>query len=150
MLDEILDKLTKVRKSGKNYTACCPVHDDKSPSMSITEKDGKVLAHCHSCGANGRDVVEALGLPIDVLFAEPMERTHDPDWLLKKTENWDSTIIVIAYAAMKRGERVKYSDRKALKVSIARRELRKRKNIPQLNQHLDWDPFDENEIQFHT
>ena len=146
MLDEILDKLTKVRKSGKNYTACCPVHDDKSPSMSITEKGGKVLAHCHSCGANCRDVVEALGLPIDVLFAEPMQRTHDPHWLLKKTENWDSTLIVIAYAAIKRGERVKYSDRKALKVSIARRELRKRNNIPQLNQHLDWDPFDETEI----
>lgn len=146
MLEEILGRLDKVRKSGKNYTACCPVHDDNSPSMSITEKDGRVLMHCHSCLANGRDVVEALGLPIDVLFAEARERTHDPDWLLKKTEDEDSALIVIAYAGMERGERLKYSDRKALKVSIARRELRKQKGIPQLNMYLDWNPFDENQL----
>ena len=146
MLEEILARLDKVRKSGKNYTACCPVHHDNSPSMSITEKDGRVLMHCHSCLANGRDVVEALGLPIDVLFAEARERTHDPDWLLKKTEDEDSALIVIAYAGMERGERLKYSDRKALKVSIARRELRKQKGIPQLNMYLDWNPFDESQL----
>jgi hypothetical protein len=114
--------------------------------MSITEKDGRVLMHCHSCLANGRDVVAALGLPIDVLFAEARERTHDPDWLLKKTEDEDSALIVIAYAGMERGERLKYSDRKALKVSIARRELRKQKGIPQLNMYLDWNPFDESQL----
>lgn len=146
MLEEILNRLDKVRKSGKNYTACCPVHDDNSPSMSITEKDGRVLMHCHSCLANGRDVVAALGLPIDVLFAEARERTHDPDWLLKKTEDEDSALIVIAYAGMERGERLKYSDRKALKVSIARRELRKQKGISQLNMYLDWNPFDESQL----
>lgn len=70
MIEDILPHLEKVRRSGRGYTACCPVHGDNSPSMSITEKDGKVLAHCHACGASGSDVVESLGLPMSYLFAD--------------------------------------------------------------------------------
>lgn len=39
--------------------ACCPAHNDKNPSLSITEKDGKVLVRCHA-GCKQRDVVDAL------------------------------------------------------------------------------------------
>lgn len=74
VIDDILPHLNKVRKSGKGYAACCPVHGDRSPSMSITEKDGKVLAHCFACGASGSDLVEALGLPMSVLFEDEWQR----------------------------------------------------------------------------
>lgn len=74
MIDDILPHLNKVRKSGKGYTACCPVHGDRSPSMSITEKGGKVLAHCFACGASGSDLVEALGFPMSVLFETEWQR----------------------------------------------------------------------------
>jgi 5S rRNA maturation endonuclease (ribonuclease M5) len=37
----------------------CPAHDDRNPSLSIREKDGKVLVHCHA-GCSQRDVVDAL------------------------------------------------------------------------------------------
>lgn len=142
MLDEILSRLDKVRKSGNNYTACCPVHGDKSPSMSVTEKDGKVLAHCFSCGANGRDLVEAIGLPIDVLFSEKLERTFDPNYMLKKTQDSDDFYIMLAKASVERGERIKYSDQKNLRAVLARRDQRKSKGIDQID-NTDWSPFNE-------
>jgi len=41
------------------YYARCPSHKDKRPSLSVTEKGGKVLLHCHS-GCSGNDVIDAL------------------------------------------------------------------------------------------
>lgn len=43
-LQEILPYFQGVKNMGNNqYMAKCPCHDDRTPSMSITEKDGKVL-----------------------------------------------------------------------------------------------------------
>lgn len=70
MIEDILPHLDKVKKYGNKYQACCPVHNDKSPSMTITEKAGKVLMYCFSCGAKGIDVVKTLGLSPDILFVE--------------------------------------------------------------------------------
>jgi hypothetical protein len=47
------------RKAGCGWTALCPAHDDRHPSLSISEVDGKVLVHCHA-GCDQRDVIAAL------------------------------------------------------------------------------------------
>jgi putative DNA primase/helicase len=39
--------------------ALCPAHDDHNPSLAISEKNGKVLVHCHA-GCSQRDVLDAL------------------------------------------------------------------------------------------
>jgi len=36
------------KRSGSGYTAKCPVHQDRSPSLSIGERDGKILLFCHA------------------------------------------------------------------------------------------------------
>ena len=42
-----LDRLQGVRKAGNGYKARCPAHDDKNPSLSVTEgTDDKVLVTC--------------------------------------------------------------------------------------------------------
>lgn len=47
MLDDIVTRLDRVKKSGKGYQACCPAHDDNGPSLSLREgDDGRVLLHC--------------------------------------------------------------------------------------------------------
>jgi hypothetical protein len=47
------------RKAGRGWTARCPAHDDREPSLSIGDGDGKVLVHCHA-GCDQRTVIAAL------------------------------------------------------------------------------------------
>jgi len=47
------------RKVGQGWTARCPAHDDREPSLSIHDADGKVLVRCHA-GCKQRDVIAAL------------------------------------------------------------------------------------------
>lgn len=49
----------KARKQGKGWVAKCPAHEDKKPSLSITEKEGKVLVHCWA-GCEQKAVIGAL------------------------------------------------------------------------------------------
>jgi len=44
---------------GKNGTARCPAHKDRTPSLSVSERDGKLLVHCHA-GCSQADVWAAL------------------------------------------------------------------------------------------
>jgi hypothetical protein len=124
VLEQILDKLEKVRRTGKDrYTACCPVHGDKNPSMSLTEKDGRVLIHCFACNANGKEVVEALGLPISVLFEKPLERTGEMPKRIKEELELDRYVIAGAEQMQKKGQRLSYSDYKRLKLARHRMGL---------------------------
>jgi len=48
------------RKSGRGWSACCPAHDDSTPSLSIQDADdGRVLVHCHA-GCEQAEVITAL------------------------------------------------------------------------------------------
>jgi hypothetical protein len=47
------------RRSGQQWMAPCPAHEDKSPSLRIAERNGRVLLHCFS-GCDQRDVIDAL------------------------------------------------------------------------------------------
>jgi len=48
------------RKTGNGWTAKCPAHDDRDPSLSISEaSDGKILMHCHA-GCEQGQVIDAL------------------------------------------------------------------------------------------
>lgn len=82
----------RVRPSGRGWSAQCPAHDDRTPSLSIgSGHDGRVLLHCHA-GCESEDVVEALGLTWPDLFPDngfrgtlriplpdPTRRAHDED-----------------------------------------------------------------------
>jgi hypothetical protein len=47
------------RRSGAGWVARCPAHDDKNPSLSLRDVDGKVLVHCHA-GCEQAAVIAAL------------------------------------------------------------------------------------------
>jgi putative DNA primase/helicase len=49
----------KGRKCGAGYVAKCPSHDDKNPSLSLSDSAGKLLVHCHA-GCAQSDVIVAL------------------------------------------------------------------------------------------
>jgi hypothetical protein len=65
----ILNRLQGVRKrTSDQWSARCPAHDDKGPSLSIRElDDGRTLLHCFA-GCDVADVVAAVGLELDSLF----------------------------------------------------------------------------------
>jgi len=72
--DKILPLLDKVKPKGENsWMACCPAHDDKNPSLVITEKDDRVLIHCHSHHCSAADIVHAVGLEFSDLYPEQIK-----------------------------------------------------------------------------
>jgi len=60
---DVLDRLEKVTGSKGKWMACCPAHQDKSPSLAVTEADDRVLVHCFS-GCDTQDVTAAIGLNV--------------------------------------------------------------------------------------
>ena len=74
-LQLVLDRLTEVtghtpRRSGSGYSGRCPAHDDKKPSLSVSEgSDGKVLIHCQ-VGCTLEAVVAELDLQKRDLFVQ--------------------------------------------------------------------------------
>jgi AAA domain-containing protein/Toprim domain-containing protein/CHC2-type zinc finger protein len=67
-LPEVLERL-HARKNGSQWIAKCPAHEDKNPSLSITEKNGKILLCCHA-GCSSEAVCEAMSLDIANLLTE--------------------------------------------------------------------------------
>jgi len=67
---EFLARLESVRTVKDGWMARCPAHDDRNPSLSISEVNGKILLKCQA-GCETRAVVAALGLSMSDLFAEP-------------------------------------------------------------------------------
>lgn len=124
MIEDILGSLDKVKRlAGGKYQACCPVHGDKNPSMSLTEKDGRVLIHCFACGAKGIDVVKELGLPASVLFEKPLNSSQVTDYQRKKLlqdQEFSTMFVNIYEAAESRGDYISLDDKRKYKMHVNR------------------------------
>ncbi|MCK4704573.1 MAG: DNA primase [Gammaproteobacteria bacterium] len=48
---EVVNARVPLKKKGKEYTACCPFHNEKTPSFTVS--DNKQFYHCFGCGAHG-------------------------------------------------------------------------------------------------
>ena len=60
MTAETIARALGGHRAGTTWMARCPVHEDRSPSLSITTgNDGKVLVRCHA-GNDQRDLIAAL------------------------------------------------------------------------------------------
>lgn len=67
---DVVDRRVKLKKAGKNYSACCPFHQEKTPSFSVNPE--KQFYYCFGCGAGGN----ALGFVMDyerIEFREAIE-----------------------------------------------------------------------------
>ncbi len=53
-LSGVIGRTTKLQKAGREYKACCPFHNEKSPSFTVNDEKG--FYHCFGCGAHG-DVI---------------------------------------------------------------------------------------------
>lgn len=48
---EVIDARVPLRKAGKDYKACCPFHEEKTPSFTVSAD--KQFFHCFGCGKHG-------------------------------------------------------------------------------------------------
>ncbi|MBW8189682.1 DNA primase [Neiella marina] len=51
---DLIDARVPLKKAGKNYSACCPFHNEKTPSFSVSPD--KQFYHCFGCGAHGNAI----------------------------------------------------------------------------------------------
>jgi DNA primase len=67
---EVIGARVPLRKAGKDYKACCPFHDEKTPSFTVSAD--KQFYHCFGCGKHG----SAIGFLMDydhMSFVEAVE-----------------------------------------------------------------------------
>lgn len=78
-IDDVLEKLGGVRKSGGQYLAKCPAHEDGNASLTVKRgADGRILLHCHA-GCSFAEITAALGVTAGQLFpASPNRRVDGP------------------------------------------------------------------------
>ncbi|WP_347303818.1 DNA primase [Croceibacterium sp. TMG7-5b_MA50] len=50
-LSQVIGRTTKLTRAGREWKACCPFHNEKSPSFTVNDEKG--FYHCFGCGAHG-------------------------------------------------------------------------------------------------
>lgn len=64
LLSALVGKSVKLQRAGREFRACCPFHNEKSPSFYVNDEKG--FYHCFGCGAHGdaiRWLTDHQGLP---------------------------------------------------------------------------------------
>jgi DNA primase len=95
---EVVDRRVPLKKAGRDFTARCPFHDERTPSFTVSP--AKQFYHCFGCGANGsaigflmnfahldfRDAVEELAISVGLNVPtdeHPSSRKQDAPRLLQ-------------------------------------------------------------------
>jgi DNA primase len=68
---DVVDKNVPLKKAGANYSACCPFHNEKSPSFTVSPT--KQFYHCFGCGAHGT----AIGFLMEYQGLSFVEAVHE-------------------------------------------------------------------------
>jgi DNA primase len=68
---DVIDSYLPLKKAGKDYKACCPFHEEKTPSFTVSVD--KQFYHCFGCGAHG----SAIGFLMDYEHMSFVEAVED-------------------------------------------------------------------------
>lgn len=69
-IDQLLSSLTKVKRTGDGrWMACCPAHDDRSPSLTIRQTPDTVMLYCWS-GCSTEEVLAAVSMTFADLYPD--------------------------------------------------------------------------------
>lgn len=99
-----LARLDGVRARGTDqWSAKCPAHEDRSPSLSIKAVDDRILLTCWA-GCSALEVVNAVGLDLRDLFERPLTDTaigpvHPAPFPLERCRRIRACALVIGLAA---------------------------------------------------
>ena len=68
---DVIDSRVQLKKTGREYQACCPFHNEKTPSFTVSPD--KQFYHCFGCGAHGT----ALGFLMDYEHMDFVEAVEE-------------------------------------------------------------------------
>ena len=119
MIEKILSRLDGVKKRGpQGYMAKCPAHNDKTPSLALTElSDGRILIKCFA-ECSPVSILAAVGLELGDLFPDgciggykSFKRLEDEYRAKQNTKlSTDETILAIAKLDRASGKRLSLKD----------------------------------------
>jgi hypothetical protein len=125
MIENILSRLEKVKGRNGAYTACCPAHSDKSPSLAIRElDDGRILLKCFA-DCSVQDILGAIGMDMNDLFPNvnkdlpQVKRKYYASDLLRVIE-FEAWVVSVAAHTMSTGKKLSDTDRDRMKVATSR------------------------------
>lgn len=119
MIDLMLSKLEKVSPKGTGkWIACCPAHEDKTPSLAISLiSDGRILINCFA-GCGSLEILESIGMTMGDLFPEGrlgefkgFQRLQESIQATKTKKQEDAlayekTLLSVCQADRERGQRL--------------------------------------------
>jgi len=125
MIENILSRLERVKGRNGAYTACCPAHSDKSPSLAIRElDDGRILIKCFA-DCSVQDILGAIGMDMNDLFPNvnkdlhQVKRKYYASDLLRVIE-FEAWVVSVAAYTMAQGLPLSEEDRGRMKKAQAR------------------------------
>ena len=103
---DVIGDFVTLKKRGANYTACCPFHNEKTPSFSVSPSKG--IYKCFGCGKSGTAVgfimehenlsyVEALKYLARKYHIEVVEKEETADDIARRQKN-ESLLLVSEFA----------------------------------------------------
>lgn len=96
VLTALRDAGLEPRPAGAGWSCRCPAHDDKAPSLSISEgNDGRALAHCHA-GCTPDSVLAAIGMKAADLFPPRDSAPPKPAARSKPTQTFPTADAAVA------------------------------------------------------
>jgi hypothetical protein len=128
-IENVLARLEKVKQTGKEtYIACCPSHDDRTPSLSIRGlPDGRILIHCFS-GCDVYSILSSIGLEITDLFPHSLGEYKKitkpfPAADVLAAVGFECLIVINSATKLIGGEIFTADDRTRLVLSVSRIQL---------------------------
>ena len=112
---DVIDKSVPLKKAGANYSACCPFHNEKSPSFTVSPT--KQFYHCFGCGAHGTAVsflMEYQGLS----FVESIHELARMVGMIVPQETRDANQIAQSKAAEQAQRMRRLTSRQQVQIQI--------------------------------
>lgn len=121
-IDRLFGGLDKLKQTGSNtWQACCPAHDDKSPSFQIKVDNGRILLHCFA-GCSIEEICDSAGLEMTDLF--PDKGHYKPVKAPVNIPTQDTYYIDVIKSQLKRGEPISAVEAQKYRQAVLREAAR--------------------------
>jgi len=122
-IEKLLSNLKKIKGGRDRWTASCPAHEDRSPSLAIREtEDGRILLKCFG-GCSVQEIVGAIGMDIGELFPKEDKLSHHKPKVknafyatdLLRVIEFESVLVSVAASNLANGVKLTDNDRSRLR-----------------------------------